>query len=177
MNPDPSAKPGISMRIGELAARAECQVETVRYYERQGLLPQPARSSANYRLYQAVHLERLTFIRYCRSLGMSLDEVRVLLEFRDAPDKDCGEVNALLDRHIGHVAARIVELQGLAAQLEKLRGLCRQADAAGECGILNELSLEANAASETGLRRQEAGAEQSHVPGAHGSRGDKGGRR
>ena len=61
------------MKIGELAKLADCQVETVRYYEREGLLPAPARSEGNYRLYSSEHLERLTFIRNCRTLDMTLD--------------------------------------------------------------------------------------------------------
>ena len=59
------------MKIGELAKLADCQVETVRYYEREGLLPAPARSEGNYRLYSSEHLERLTFIRNCRTLDMN----------------------------------------------------------------------------------------------------------
>ena len=67
------------MHIGELARRTGIQVETIRYYEREGLLPEPARSDGNYRVYGPGHLEQLQFIRHCRSLDMSLDEVRTLL--------------------------------------------------------------------------------------------------
>lgn len=90
----------IRMRIGELAQASLCSVETVRYYEREGLLPPPARSSGNYRLYGPGHVERLRFIRHCRSLDMSHDEMRALLAFRDSPHKGCDELNALLDEHI-----------------------------------------------------------------------------
>lgn len=83
------------LRIGELAQRTGTQVETIRYYEREGLLPEPARSEGNYRLYDRAHAERLSFIRHCRSLDMTLDEIRVLLQFRDAPEQNCGEVNAV----------------------------------------------------------------------------------
>ena len=93
------------LKIGELAQRTGTQVETIRYYEREGLLPEPARSEGNYRLYDKAHTERLSFIRHCRSLDMTLDEIRALLKFRDAPNQECGEVNALLDEHIGHVPA------------------------------------------------------------------------
>jgi Cd(II)/Pb(II)-responsive transcriptional regulator len=127
------------MRIGELAQQTGCQVETIRYYEREGLLPAPARSRGNYRRYGAEHLERLRFVRHCRSLAMSLEEIRLLLQFRDAPEDKCSEVNSLLDEHIGHVADRIAELRGLERQLRELRSLCRSAQAAKDCGILKEL--------------------------------------
>ena len=112
------------MRIGELALASQTQVETIRYYERDGLLPQAPRSEGNYRIYGPEHVERLAFVRHCRSLDMTLDEIRVLLRFRDAPQAECGEVNALLDEHIGHVATRIRELRQLEKQLKALRELC-----------------------------------------------------
>ena len=73
------------MRIGELAKQAACTVETIRFYEREGLLPRPTRSGGNYRLYSAEDAERLAFIRNCRSLGMALAEIRVLLGFGARP--------------------------------------------------------------------------------------------
>lgn len=130
------------LKIGELAKQTNCQAETIRYYEKEGLLPVPARSESNYRLYNEKHVDRLTFIRHCRSLDMTLEEIRTLLQFRDTPEGNCGEVNALLDEHIAHVAARIAELKALEKQLRKLRCLCGQAQAVKECGILNELENE-----------------------------------
>ena len=129
----------VSLKIGELAKPAGTLVETVRYYEREGLLPEPARSKGNYRLYTGAHVERLQFIRHCRSLDMTLEEIRDLLRFRDTPDKDCGEVNALLDEHIEHVANRIAELRILEQSLRKLRNLCRKAQPAKDCRILQSL--------------------------------------
>lgn len=128
------------MKIGELAKRTGSLVETIRYYEREGLLPAPSRSEGNFRLYGPAHLERLQFIRHCRSLDMTLDEIRHLLRFKDAPEDNCGEVNALLDRHIEHVADRIAQLQALQCQLEELRRLCQTAQAAKDCGILQSLA-------------------------------------
>jgi uncharacterized protein YunC (DUF1805 family) len=72
---------------------------------------------------------------------MTLDEIRVLLRFRDAPTENCGEVNALLDEHIGHVAHRVKELRQLEMQLKALREMCRSAQDAEHCGILNELNV------------------------------------
>lgn len=127
------------MKIGDLAQATLCPVETVRYYEREGLLPAPARSSGNYRLYGPHHVERLRFIRHCRSLDMTHDEIRTLLAFRDAPEQNCHEVNALLDEHIGHVARRIAELRVLERELKELREQCQTVHAARDCGIMQSL--------------------------------------
>lgn len=128
------------MHIGALARLTGTSIETIRYYEREGLLPVPARTESNYRLYGAAHAERLSFVRHCRSLDMTLDEIRVLLQFKDAPTDNCGAVNTLLDEHIGHVALRIRELRHLEKQLHTLRAQCQQAQDAAHCGILVGLS-------------------------------------
>ncbi|CAN7495934.1 Cd(II)/Pb(II)-responsive transcriptional regulator [Variovorax paradoxus] len=151
------------MKIGDLAKAANTPVETIRYYEREQLLPAPARTEGNYRIYDDEHAQRLGFIRRCRSLDMTLDEIRNLLRFRDAPGEDCGEVNQLLDDHIGHVAARIRELKTLERQLKALRQQCCGAESARNCGILQELDTAAPAAEPFG---QHAG----HVHGSlHGA--------
>jgi Cd(II)/Pb(II)-responsive transcriptional regulator len=128
------------LKIGELAKHTGSQVETIRYYEREGLLPAPARSEGNYRLYGSSHVERLQFIRHCRSLDMTLDEIRDLLSFRDAPEASCSAVNDLLDKHIDHVATRIRELQSLQNQLKGLRSLCHSTQAVKDCEILQTLA-------------------------------------
>lgn len=127
------------MKIGELAKRSGAQVETIRYYEREALLPAPVRSDANYRLYGAAHEEQLQFVLHCRSLDMTLDEIRSLLALRAKPVENCAAVNALLDRHIGHVAARIAQLQALQLQLVGLRSRCAGAPDGSECQILEGL--------------------------------------
>lgn len=129
----------MSMKIGELARLTGTQVETIRYYERECLLPETARTEGNYRIYGESHAERLSFIRNCRSLDMTLDEIRGLLRFKDSPAENCAAVNTLLDEHIGHVANRIRELRQLERHLKGLRELCQEAQDAGHCGILNEL--------------------------------------
>lgn len=128
------------MRIGELARRTGTQVETLRYYEREGLLTEPARSDGNYRLYGPEHLEQVQFIRHCRSLDMSLEEIRVLLRLRGVPADDCADVNSLLDEHLGHVTRRIRELRHLERELKALRARCQAATDAAHCGILSELT-------------------------------------
>jgi Cd(II)/Pb(II)-responsive transcriptional regulator len=133
------------MKIGELAAASDTGVETIRYYEREGLLPEPARTESNYRTYGDQHLARLQFIRYCRGLDMSLNEIRVLLRFKDSPHENCGDVNAVLDDHIGHVSRRIKELRALEKELKELRSQCSEAREAQECGILEGLARASNA--------------------------------
>ena len=128
------------MKIGELAGRTDCPVETIRYYERIGLLAPPQRSANNYRTYGERHAERLQFIRHCRALDMGLDEIRLLLGARDQPDSDCTDVNAVLDRHIERVADKIAELAALERQLKQLRGCCVSTQASHACGILHALS-------------------------------------
>ena len=128
------------MKIGELASTAQCDVQTIRYYEKQGLLPKAGRTQANYRHYGPDHAERLTFIRHCRSLDMTLDEIRALLSFRDDPNANCGGVNELLDEHLVHVADRIAQLTALEGQLKKLRRQCKRVQSTQSCGILSELA-------------------------------------
>ena len=145
------------MKIGELAKLTDCPVETIRYYEKEGLLPPPARTDANYRTYTQAHTERLVFIRNCRSLDMTLEEIRSLLSLRDSPQDQCESVNALIDEHIDHVNVRIEGLLALQAQLQDLRQRCGGGD---QCGILQRLEVSGSVqASET---------EPSHVGRSHG---------
>lgn len=125
------------MKIGELAGHTGYTVEAIRHYEHAGLLPKPARTAGNYRHYGPQHLERLQFIRHCRSLDMALGEIRTLLGVRDAPDQSCGAVNAMLDQHITDVGHRIAELRALEQQLKNIRALCGQDLAARDCAILH----------------------------------------
>lgn len=128
------------MKIGELAKQAGCPVETVRYYEREGLLHTAVRDEANnYRRYEQGHLERLTFIRRCRALDMTHGEIRALLQARTEPDASCESINELIDAHLQHVLARMAELAALEAQLTELRSQCHAAQATRDCGILREL--------------------------------------
>ncbi len=147
------------MRIGDLAESTGTAVETIRFYEREGLIPAAQRADNNYRVYTAAHAERLAFIRHCRNLDMTLDEIRTLLRLRDAPSQDCGEVNALLDEHIGHVTHRIRELRTLQKDLKALRARCGTPHAIEQCGILNELDTAAAQSTSASPHR--------HIRGTH----------
>jgi Cd(II)/Pb(II)-responsive transcriptional regulator len=128
------------MQIGELARLGHCKVETVRYYESAGLLAKPQRSAGNFRVYGAQHLERLRFIRNCRALDMSHDEIKALIGLVGAAGLGCGEVNTVFDKHIAHVTERINELRQLQQQLETLRQQCDTERSVQDCGILAGLS-------------------------------------
>ena len=147
------------MRIGELSAATGTPVETVRLYEREGLLPPARRADNNYRMYLPAHVERLAFIRQCRCLDIALDEIRALLDLRDAQAENCGGVNVLLDGHIGHVAQCIRELRALEKDLKALRARCTSPRPVDTCAMLNELDSAASASPVTRRRR--------HVQGTH----------
>lgn len=127
------------MRIGELARATGVDVETIRYYEKSGLLPVPAREANGYRVYGAQHLERLAFIRHCRALDMPLAAVARLLDFVANPQADCGDINELIDMQLARVRARLASLRALERQLGALRQRCEGPHVAAECGILHEL--------------------------------------
>lgn len=138
------------MKISELSKQAACPIQAIRYYEKEGLLPPPARSAGNYRIYGGSHLDRLRFIRHCRNLHMTLVEIRQLLRLRDSPQESCEEVNAVLDEHIEQVAQRIGELRSLEAHLKELRQRCDAPESTRECAILRELAAtEASAPIDT----------------------------
>ena len=128
------------MRIGELATRVNCSVETIRYYERQGLIPTAYRTDNNYRLYNQDHVARLKFIRNCRSLDMTHEEIRELLKLViDTPQNDCSAISHLLDEHLEHVNERIAELKSLQQMLLKLKKSCSIPSSIDHCGIVQEL--------------------------------------
>lgn len=124
------------MKIGELARLAGCKVVTVRYYEKEGLLDSHHRSEGNYRVYGQDSLERLLFIRRCRRHGMSLAEIRALLDYCRNLDQGCAWINGLVERHIASVDAQIAELQHLKIHLQELLRQC-SGQSGGECGIVS----------------------------------------
>ena len=127
------------MKIGELAQVAQCTVETVRYYEKAGLLPETARTAGNFRVYGPDHVERLRFIRNCRALDMSHEEIHTLLGLTVRPQAASGAINTVFDEHIAHVNERIKELGKLKLQLQALRARCQSEQGADACGILQGL--------------------------------------
>ena len=110
--------------IGALSKRTGCNVETIRYYERIGLLPPPARSPSGYRLYSLDHLKRLAFVRRARDLGFTLDEVRTLLALADRQKRSCGEARAVGLHHLDDVRAKIADLKAIERVLAEMVARC-----------------------------------------------------
>ncbi|CAL61752.1 putative transcription regulator protein (CadR and PbrR family) [Herminiimonas arsenicoxydans] len=129
------------MKIGELATKTGCDVETIRYYEKSGILAVPERTANGYREYQAHHQERLQFIRHCRSLQMGLADIRILLDLQSNPAAGCQSVDDLLDSHIVEVQARVKMLLNLEQQLLTLRDQCSGPHSTRDCGILQNLNV------------------------------------
>jgi len=125
--------------IGDLAKATETKVETIRYYERIGLLPKPARTAGNYRSYSAEHLNRLSFIRRARDLGFSLDQVRELLGLADESDRPCEAVDAIAQAHLIEIDRKLADLAALRRELDNVISQCRHGTIA-ECRIIQALS-------------------------------------
>ena len=127
------------MKIGELANLTNTQVETIRYYEREGLIPAPSRQANGYRTYGQTHLEKLAFIRHCRALDMPLTDIRLLADFVDHPRRDCTDVDHVVEEQLKRVKARLKSMRALERQLIVLRAQCDSHHPTEKCGILHEL--------------------------------------
>ncbi|SIO52139.1 transcriptional regulator, MerR family [Bradyrhizobium erythrophlei] len=130
------------MNIGELARAADTKAETIRYYERIGLLPAPPRTPGNYRDYSAEHVSRLAFTRRARDLGFSIDQIRTLLDLADQKEQSCKAVDAIAREHLTEVKRKLADLGALRRELESLIGQCRHGTIA-ECRILEALAPDA----------------------------------
>lgn len=126
-------------KIGDLARTTGTKVETIRYYERIGLLPSPARTDGNYRAYASHHLDRLRFIRRGRDLGFSLEEVRTLLRLADDRDRSCVEVDRIARAHLIEVERKLADLIALGAELRQLIEQCRRGTVA-DCRIIEAMA-------------------------------------
>ncbi len=126
--------------IGALASATGTKVETIRYYERIGLLPRPARSRSNYRSFTHAHLNRLVFLRRARSLGFSLGQVRELLQMVDQRDSRCADVDRITHEHLITVERKILDLKRLATELRRLSALCRGGVTVADCRIIEALA-------------------------------------
>lgn len=115
---------------------------TVRFYESKGLLGNPLRSQSNYRVYGEEDLERLTFIRNCRALGLAIGEISRLIDLQENPELQCDDVNQLVEEHLLDVERQMQALHVLQEQLRSLRRRCETPGTSGECGVLHALVLE-----------------------------------
>lgn len=126
------------MKIGELSRATGTNIETIRYYERIGLLPEPDRTAANYRSYGDVHRARLSFVRHSRELGFTIEEIRSLLDLADHPGRDCAEADRIATAHLEQVESKIAQLSALRDELARIVGRCR-GGVAGDCRVIEAL--------------------------------------
>jgi DNA-binding transcriptional MerR regulator len=126
------------MKIGELASATATKVETVRYYEKIGLLPPPERTAGNYRAYGSDHLARLSFIRRARDLGFTLESVRELLTLSDDKSQSCEAVDGIARVHLDEIDRKIGDLSALRTELDRVIGSCRHGTVA-DCKIIETL--------------------------------------
>ena len=124
--------------IGALAKSTDTNIETIRYYERVGLLPTPARSAGGYRLYDTAHLKRLNFVRRARALGFSIGEVRTLLRLADEQRRPCAEVRVVANAHLEDVRAKIADLRRMERVLRVTVAKCASGQQA-RCAVIEAL--------------------------------------
>jgi len=127
-----------SMKIGELAKKANVNIDTIRYYERRGLLSKPKRTASDYRIYSAADAKRLLFIVHAKSLGFTLEEIKVLLSLRSG-ESNCDEVRQIATNKAGEIALRIESLLRIQHVLLELAEQCEQKDKGDLCPILNAM--------------------------------------
>lgn len=128
------------LKIGDLAKTTGTRVVTIRYYERIGLLPPPERTAGNYRAYDPLHLKRLRFIRRCRDLGFTLDQIRELLRLSSHEGKSCAEVDRVAAAHLSETEEKIADLTRLAARLRGIISRCEGGGVIADCRIIEALS-------------------------------------
>lgn len=128
-----------ALQIGTLSRRTGVNIETIRYYERSGLLPKPARTAGGYRAYSASDVERLQFIRRARSLGFSIEEVRRLLGLADRKPRSCRAVHALASGHLTEIRAKIADLRRMEKVLATMVADCAQGTMP-ECPLLETVA-------------------------------------
>lgn len=127
-----------TLLIGKLSKRTGCKIETIRYYERIGVMPEPERTGGGHRVYTEEHLKRLRFIRRARELGFTLDEVRALLNLADERTNTCAEVEAIARDHLDKVRRNIADLKVFEDVLQEMVSLCAEGTVP-ECPVIEAL--------------------------------------
>ena len=128
------------LSIGEVAKATGIKVVTIRYYEQTGLVDAPSRTDSNYRAYSQEHLRRLRFIRRCRDLGFTLEQVRDLLRLSSKKNQECSQVDRITARHLADVEEKISDLKRLSKELRRLSACCRGDGLIADCRIIEALS-------------------------------------
>ena len=127
-----------TMTIGPLSEKTGCHIETIRYYERIGIMPSPPRTEGGHRVYREEHLKRLTFIRRSRELGFTLEEIRNLLLLVDGDDFTCAEVKTMTLEHADDVHRKIADLKKLERVLKDMVSQCDRGDVP-DCPVIDAL--------------------------------------
>ncbi|MBW2249781.1 MAG: MerR family transcriptional regulator [Deltaproteobacteria bacterium] len=127
------------LTIGQLAKKANVNLETIRYYERRGLLPKPPRNKIGHRQYSLEEVKRTEFIKRCQALGFSLKEVSELLSLKVISGTTCGDIKARVETKIADVEKRIVDLEKIREALLRMSSKCTGKGPVGLCPILEEL--------------------------------------
>ena len=135
---------GAAYAIGDLARQTGTKVETIRWYERDGIMPAPVRTAGGHRVYTQAHLDRLAFIRHARELGFPLEDVRELLRLADKPERPCAEADAIARVHLEAVRSRLARLQALEAELVRMVAACGHGRVA-ECRVIEVLADQSHA--------------------------------
>jgi DNA-binding transcriptional MerR regulator len=130
-----------TFRIGDLAKQAGVKVVTIRYYEQVGLLPLCERTAGNYRVYAQAHLQRLNFVRRCRELGFSLEQIRDLLLLSASDSPTCADVCGVAANHLKEVESKITDLKRLASELRRIGSSCNGKRPSAECRLIASLTL------------------------------------
>ncbi|KGJ99188.1 MerR family transcriptional regulator [Thalassotalea sp. ND16A] len=129
--------------IGQLSKKSGCKVETVHYYERIELMPEPPRTEGGHRVYSLTHVKRLNFIRRSRELGFKIEQIRELLKFIDEPNHYCGEVRAMAMQQSRVVQEKILDLQRLQSALDEMVTHCKgNQNSIDDCPIVDALFTE-----------------------------------
>lgn len=135
----PDHKTATTLTRGELARATGCNLETIRYYEKTGMMPDPPRTAAGHRIYGKSHVQRLRFILRARELGFAIDEIKGLLGLVDGGTQTCGEVKALTERHLSDVRRKIADLRRIEKVLAATAAQCSGEDVP-ECPVLEALA-------------------------------------
>ncbi|QOL25415.1 Cd(II)/Pb(II)-responsive transcriptional regulator [Thalassotalea euphylliae] len=129
------------MKIGELSKVSGCSIQTIRYYEKEGLLNPPSRSEGNFRLYDEKALKELEFVKHCRSLDIPLSDIKTLVELKNKPEESCSSVNNLIANQLELVNQRIKELKVLKSELQIMKKACSSDNTVERCGIMRTLEV------------------------------------
>lgn len=139
------------MKIGALSAKTGLSIQAIRFYERRALLSAPERTQSNYRSYSDDACKQLMFIKQCRALDMTIEEISLVLQARANPENSCEDVNATIDKHIEDIEQRVYELKALQNTLVSIRANCASDTKIKECGVLHKLDsiVEVHSASKS----------------------------